>query len=183
MNNKLLVQEAHVRPGPWGVHRHTEVAPTLVCPLCAMDGSHRPDERTATYAPSGHILCLPTCGGCGRYSAILMRTPQIEVPLIPVAFLRDARFLETQSAAIARLRPALMGAGDLLELVAMDDVQPHVNVGFVLPKILVTGELHIETEPASPVQDFDFDSIGRRGRMPASVERLLRTGQLEFAAG
>jgi hypothetical protein len=108
----------------------------------------------------------------------------MEVPLIPVAFLRDARFLETQSAAIARLRPALMGAGDLLELVAMDDVQPHVNVDFVLPKLIVSGELEVDdTQPASPVQDFDFNSFRQVGRMPASIERLLRTGHFEFAAG
>lgn len=139
-HDKLLVREARIRTGCFSFNFDPDVEPTLVCPLCVLDGNRQSDERTAAYSRSGHILCLSNQGGCGRYSAILLRTlRQGEVPVIPVAFLRDPWTLETQTVAIARLRPALEGSGDLLDLLSMDTVQPEVVVGLKLPKLLMEG--------------------------------------------
>lgn len=139
---KLLVRQVNIRRGCWGTECDPVGAPTLVCPLCTLERKH-PEQRTAIVARrTGHIQCLVSYGGCGRNISVFVRTAQgVEVPLYPMQFLKDPRTLETQSRAFALLNPALAGEGDLLDVVAMDDVQPQVDVNFVLPRITVDERL------------------------------------------
>lgn len=180
-NDKLVVREVHLKPGCFSRRDNPEVEPTLVCPLCVLEGHRRPTERTATYGLSGHIWCHR---GCGRYSAILMRTLREEIPLVPVE-LTSPRQLDAQSRAINMLRSSLSGAGDLLEKVAMDDIQPDVTVGFVLEKLRLTrGQLdagsQVEPEMAPGNDDDSFQPLGV---IPPSLRRLMSRGRIEFGVG
>lgn len=182
MKNRLLVREAHIRSGCWSHQSEPGVAPTLVCPLCVMDGNRQPDERTATYARSGHIQCLTAHGGCGRYSEVFLCAEQQEVPLFPVGFMKDPRFLATQSAAIASLRPALEGNGGLENLIALDEEKPHVTAGFVMPRIVVEGTLIVGTIGADYHTPADvIPSSQRRREIPSSVRRVLESHQASVA--
>lgn len=134
MKTQMLVREVYVRKGCFSRRDDSDVEPTLVCPLCAMEGKVHSHQRTATLANTGHIWCHR---GCGRYSAIVMPGGRDgEISLFPCD-LRSAWHLQAQTQALVVLRPALAGEGDILSLVARDDVHPEAIVGFRLPKLIV----------------------------------------------
>jgi len=134
MNKQMLVREVHVRKGCFSRRDDADVEPTLVCPLCAVEGKIHGNERTATLANTGHIWCNK---GCGRYSAIVMRgTRDGEVSLFPTD-LKSAWHLPVQAQALGILRPALAGQSDLLAVVTLDDIQPDAVVGFQLPRLRI----------------------------------------------
>jgi hypothetical protein len=132
MRKKLLVREVSIRRGCLSRRDDPENEPTLVCPLCTVEGKVH-GQRTASLATSGHIWCNR---GCGRYSTIVVRTTVGEVSLYPVNLMVPRAF-DVQTQALLALKPALQGDGDLSDMVAMDDVEPTAIVGFVLPKLVL----------------------------------------------
>lgn len=145
MKDKLVVREVELQRGYMSRKDNPDVVPTLVCPLCVMEGKRRPDELTATDKTiSGHIWCHR---GCGRYSAITLHTQHSDLPLYPVAF-GSVRHFAAQSQAMESLRSALQGDGDLLDMVAMDEEQPVERRSYVLPRIRLS-DVHALVEVAA----------------------------------
>ena len=142
MEKQMLVREVHLNRGCFSRPDDADVEPTLVCPLCAMEGKVHPRQRTATLANTGHIWCHR---GCGRYSMIVTRGFRGgECQLYPCE-LGSAWNLSVQTKALSLLKPALEGKnGDVRDFVTRDDFQPEATVGFRLPKLVVDQRAIVE---------------------------------------
>lgn len=160
---KLLVRQVRLAKRCWPPGDNLVADPSLVCPLCALE-KHQA-ELSAGYSRQGYIRCAT----CDRLSAIYTPDGMSVVPLVSAT---RANGLIRALSAFETIRSALAGEVHLFDLVALDALQPIVEVTFEINTIVLTPDL--TDADGAPLKAIDrIRTVPRRTGFPRDLEALF----------